>query len=284
MSASDPRHDLALLDALFDASPAAIAYLDTELTVRRVNPRLAVEASGGERPHGRPVRELFPELAGAIEPALRGVLRTRGRLDALEIRGRTRSGTTDRWTLQAFPTFATEGDLLGVCMLLLPATHTSAPDSGGEDVPPHHHEARARSDEPIAVEPRHPATGGTETILLVDDEAPVRAMAARVLRRQGYTVLQAGDPIEALRLARQYRGAIHLLLTDVIMPEMGGRELAEQLTAELPALRVVFMSGDTADELEREGRLAPRVHLVSKPYVAGVLTGKVRDVLDGGAA
>src|SRR5439155_2284266 len=86
---------------------------------------------------------------------------------------------------------------------------------------------------------------GWETVLLVEDEHAVRALAREVLRRHGYVVLEARHGVDALRLAERHRDDIHLMITDVVMPHMGGRELAERLVAARPKMRVLFMSGYT---------------------------------------
>ena len=115
-----------------------------------------------------------------------------------------------------------------------------------------------------------------ETILLVDDDSEVRAFAREILQREGYTVLDTADPREALQIARGHGGSIHLLLTDVVMPEMNGRELADQLAALRPPMKVVFMSGYSVSET-----LVPVVApVVAKPFTAEGLAGKVREVLD----
>jgi len=130
--------------------------------------------------------------------------------------------------------------------------------------------------------PAAPSAGG-ETILLVEDESAVRVIAARVLRKHGYTVHDTGDPLEAIEIARKLGGRIDLLLTDVIMPKMGGRDLARALCAEFPSLRVLYTSGYTADAMGRQGELDPGVHFLPKPYVPSVLVKKVREVIDAAA-
>ena len=91
--------------------------------------------------------------------------------------------------------------------------------------------------------------GKSVTVLVVDDDDPVRAVAAKVLRRSGYEVLEAGGGREAMRLAHERRGAVDLLLTDVVMPEIGGRELSEWMLEAYPHVRVLFMSAYTEDEV-----------------------------------
>jgi len=119
---------------------------------------------------------------------------------------------------------------------------------------------------------------GSETILLVEDEEEVRAVLHQILARKGYRVLQAGSGEEALVISRLHRGAVHLLLTDVTMPEMKGPELAQRLRAERPATRVVFMSGYNDERLSDGGPDSP-VYL-QKPFAPHLLGETVRAVLD----
>jgi two-component system cell cycle sensor histidine kinase/response regulator CckA len=123
---------------------------------------------------------------------------------------------------------------------------------------------------------------GSETVLLVEDQHSFRAMVKNVLETRGYRVLEAADPLVALRLAERYKGAIHLLLTDVVMPIMGGRELAEALSTMRAGIRVLYMSG-YADDAALERRLREQgTALLSKPFLPDDLAIKVREVLDGG--
>ncbi|HSD33445.1 MAG TPA: PAS domain S-box protein [Gemmatimonadales bacterium] len=141
---------------------------------------------------------------------------------------------------------------------------------------------------PVAPEPvpAEPPRAGGETVLLVEDEPGVRSLACRALRRFGYRVLEAGNGAEALKVARASQDPIHLLLTDVVMPEMGGRELALMLKRERPATRVLYTSGypDTA-ALQEEVQEAVVAYL-PKPYTPEDLAKKVREVLaaPGGVA
>jgi len=124
------------------------------------------------------------------------------------------------------------------------------------------------------------APRGTETVLLVEDAAAVRAVTKQVLERQGYVVLEAPDGEAALRLAQQHRGPIHLLLTDVVMPRVSGRELAERLTQVRPDMRVLYASGYTDDSVVRHGILELGTAYLQKPFSPESLARKVRDVLD----
>lgn len=123
--------------------------------------------------------------------------------------------------------------------------------------------------------------GGGETLLVVDDEPAVLGMCMRFLTGQGYHVLVATTPREvALQLAADHAGTIRLLLTDVIMPEMSGRELSTQLAASYPNLRCLFMSGYTADIIATRGVLEEGVAFIQKPFAINELASKVRAVLD----
>jgi PAS domain S-box-containing protein len=118
-----------------------------------------------------------------------------------------------------------------------------------------------------------------ETILLVEDEECVRTLARRVLEMQGYQVLVADSGPCGIDLFESQRDRIQLVLTDVMMPEMGGRELAEELTRRRPGLRIVFMSGYTSDEVLRQGIETEQVDFVQKPFTPEVLTRKIQTVL-----
>jgi two-component system cell cycle sensor histidine kinase/response regulator CckA len=124
--------------------------------------------------------------------------------------------------------------------------------------------------------------GGSETILLVEDEAAVRRIAAGRLLRLGYTVLQAANGRTALKMLEEYTHPIHLLLTDVVMPDLSGRELAAQLKAARRDLKVLFMSGYAGDVIVQRGLLEPGTAYMQKPFSLDTLAGKVRDLLDGG--
>ncbi|OQX19845.1 MAG: hypothetical protein BWK76_03315 [Desulfobulbaceae bacterium A2] len=122
--------------------------------------------------------------------------------------------------------------------------------------------------------------GGHETLLLVEDEPMLMKMTAAMLNRQGYIVLTATTPGEAIRLSREYVGTIHLLVTDVVMPEMNGRDLARHLHTFLPGLRCLFMSGYTANVIAHHGVLDQGVYFLQKPFSSRDLAFKVREVLD----
>lgn len=121
---------------------------------------------------------------------------------------------------------------------------------------------------------------GSETILLVEDDPGVRQLARQMLGQLGYTVLEAEDGAGALRLFEQHAAAIDLLLTDVVMPQMSGRELAERLLAVHPDLKVLYVSGYTDDVVARHGLLEPGVALLPKPFTPDGLGRRVRAILD----
>jgi two-component system cell cycle sensor histidine kinase/response regulator CckA len=121
-----------------------------------------------------------------------------------------------------------------------------------------------------------------ETILLVDDEPEVLALTASILRAEGYTIVATGDPREALRIARSRPEPLDLLLTDVVMPGMNGRELAGRLRVFRSGIKVLFMSAYSAGTVENFGiRLAPGEPFVVKPFAVADLANKVRAVLSG---
>jgi CheY-like chemotaxis protein len=136
-------------------------------------------------------------------------------------------------------------------------------------------EKRTTSLGAIATTPR-----GSETILLVEDEEQVRTLAKNVLKRQGYAVVDAHDAAAAIAIASQHDGRIHLLLTDVVMPKMSGRELAEKLGPVRPDMKVLFMSGYTDDTIVHHGVLGEGVAFLQKPITPDMLARKVREVLD----
>jgi PAS domain S-box-containing protein len=128
-----------------------------------------------------------------------------------------------------------------------------------------------------------PTARGTETLLVVEDEAAILKVARRVLGALGYAVLTASDGMEALELAARHPGPIDLLITDVVMPRMGGRELAARLASHRPTLRVLYSSGYTADTISAGGVLDEGVDLLQKPYSPADLGARVREVLDAPA-
>jgi CheY-like chemotaxis protein len=135
---------------------------------------------------------------------------------------------------------------------------------------------RAASQE-VVDETRKP---GSETILLVEDNAQVRDLTCRTLEDLGYILLQAQDGQEARDVAHRYPGPIHLLLTDVVMPGENGKTLADRLIETRPDLKVLFMSGYTADVIDHHGVLDPGVAFLKKPFQPVDLMHKVRSVLD----
>jgi signal transduction histidine kinase len=122
---------------------------------------------------------------------------------------------------------------------------------------------------------------GTETILLVEDEPAVRELATLILQEQGYKVLEAANGQEALRLSQEHNEKIQLLLTDVVMPGMGGKELAEQLDQTRSDLKILFMSGYADSIIAHHGVLELDIPFMEKPFSSHTLTYKVREVLDG---
>jgi len=122
---------------------------------------------------------------------------------------------------------------------------------------------------------------GSETVLLVEDEPALRRLSRRVLAQFGYTVLEAPNGEEALRLAEAYHGPINLVLTDVVMPRLSGRDLAERVLASHPEAKILFMSGYTDDAVVQHGVRTQEVALLRKPFTPYALAARIREVLDG---
>ncbi|MFN2371427.1 MAG: response regulator, partial [Candidatus Krumholzibacteriia bacterium] len=122
---------------------------------------------------------------------------------------------------------------------------------------------------------------GTETVLVVEDEPSILTMAVAMLERQGYTVLAADSPDAAIRLAAEYADPVHLLITDVIMPGMNGRDLAAALQAVRPQLKCLFMSGYSADIIAPHGVLERGRQFIQKPFSHEAMLTRVREVLGG---
>ena len=121
---------------------------------------------------------------------------------------------------------------------------------------------------------------GSETILVAEDEDGVRSLTREVLEKYGYTVLEAANGEEALKVAEQHEGPLDLLLSDVVMPRMGGPELAQALLAKRPSVKVLYMSGYTDHPMVRRGVVNAGVAFLQKPFTPTVLVSRVREVLE----
>ena len=126
-----------------------------------------------------------------------------------------------------------------------------------------------------------PIAKGNETVLLVEDEESMLALSKAVLTRFGYSVLEARTPLDAIEIVKQHEDTIHLLITDVVLPEMNGKDLKEHIKKLIPDLKVLFMSGYTADIIMHQGILEDDVNFIQKPFSVKNFAGKVREVLDG---
>ena len=142
--------------------------------------------------------------------------------------------------------------------------------------------AAAAFNSPDAVLPAKTAERGSETILLVEDEEAVRGLTSRILQRQGYRVLAAQHGREAMDIATREEGIIHLVLTDIVMPGMNGRGLVERLSGIRPAIKSLYMSGYTDDDIVRRGFIEPSRSFLQKPFTSEGLLRTVRKVLDEG--
>jgi DNA-binding NtrC family response regulator len=122
---------------------------------------------------------------------------------------------------------------------------------------------------------------GHETVLVVEDDAGVRELIRQVLPKLGYTLLEAVHGQDALWVINHYPDPIHLVLTDVVMPGLSGKALAEQLSSSRPELKILFMSGYTDEAIAHHGVLNPGVDFLQKPFTLMGLARKIRSVLDG---
>jgi CheY-like chemotaxis protein len=136
--------------------------------------------------------------------------------------------------------------------------------------------------EPLAPKPAPVSLRGSETVLVVEDEEPVRRLIRKVLETRGYVVIAAEDGEEALRLAKARDGVIHLLVTDVVMPGMSGRDLAQHLASVRPETKVLYVSGYTDDAIVQHGVLEPGIAFLQKPFTPQGLARKLREILDAG--
>jgi CheY-like chemotaxis protein len=142
---------------------------------------------------------------------------------------------------------------------------------------------RAAERPAAAASPAPPAARpvGVETVLVVEDDAAVRDVTVRALRDGGYRVLEAASGRAALDVAAAAHPAVRLLVTDVVMPDMSGRQVAEALQARVPALRVLYVSGYTQNTIVHHGVLDSGIEFLSKPFTPSALLARVRQVLDG---
>jgi PAS domain S-box-containing protein len=146
--------------------------------------------------------------------------------------------------------------------------------------------AKEESESAATAKPRSPILQpqAVGTVLLVEDEANLRRLSLESLQRQGYAVLEAQDGPAALQMATHHRGVIHLLLTDVVMPGMNGRELARRVALLRPDTKILFMSGYTENVIDRNGTIDPNVELLQKPFSMSELLSKVRELLGGSSS
>jgi CheY-like chemotaxis protein len=136
---------------------------------------------------------------------------------------------------------------------------------------------------PIAsVEEPAPSRRAGATVLVVEDADDIREVASRILTRNGFNVLEAADGADAVKIAEAHRGEIDLLLSDVVMPRMQGKEVAERVTALRPTIRVLYMSGYATPILAPSGTLDPGIVVLEKPFTEPQLLAKIREVLDNG--
>jgi CheY-like chemotaxis protein len=150
----------------------------------------------------------------------------------------------------------------GTCVkIYFPAVNETAIDDVAENIP-------------------EKALAGSETILLIEDEEAVRKLVRRTLEKHGYQLLVAASGTEALELAQNYTASIQLVISDVVMPQMGGREVAEQLKAVRPGIQILFISGYTENTMMRGGNVSEGETFLQKPFTPLTLARRVREMLD----
>src|SRR2546427_684601 len=135
-------------------------------------------------------------------------------------------------------------------------------------------------DRPPRDGPRTVIPRGSETILLAEDQKELRELIRQMLEMNGYTVIAASDGLEAIEICKRHEAPIHLMLSDVVMPQMGGRELAQRLATVRPDMKVLYMSGYTSNAIVHHGILDPGTLFIQKPFTPDSLARKVREVLD----
>jgi len=145
-------------------------------------------------------------------------------------------------------------------------------------------QVQSLSSEVRATKPAEHSPRGCETLLLVEDEASVRQASRQFLTRSGYNVLEATDGEDALRVSREHQGPIHVMITDVVMPRMGGPRLAERLAEERPDMKVLFVSGYAENTVLQHGKIDVTAHFLDKPFSSKALARKVREVLKASAS
>ena len=271
------------------ASPASVFADPGQLEQVLVN--LAVNARDAMPQGGRLVIETAVIAVTADDAARLGASGTPGTYVRLNVRD-TGLGMTEATLARAFePFFTTKGPGRGTG-LGLATVYGIVQQSGGYvrvssalnrgttfeiDLP-----NVEGSEIPCAINSVAPgAAQSSGTILLVEDEAPVRAIARRILARQGYTVIEAANGREALRCAENHAGEIDVVVTDMVMPEMSGRAFADEFSELHPDTPVLFVSGYTDDEILRRGALAPRTAFLEKPFTPDKLIDAVHRVLAG---
>jgi DNA-binding NtrC family response regulator len=141
---------------------------------------------------------------------------------------------------------------------------------------------KAKGDVAAEKKEQHPVAelGGSETVLIVEDDDSLRKLAQKALRQHGYSVLEAENGEDALRVSEEHGGSIDLMITDVVMPKMSGKETAERLQPLYPQMKVIYMSGYTDDAIVHHGVLVPGLNFLEKPFTPEDLARKVREVLD----
>lgn|GEM_PF-2076931 len=271
------------LEMLLKIAPMGLAFLDTELRYLHVNEALAAINHYPAHQHlGRRVEEIVhPELRDKIATYLRQVINTHQPVLNVEInRLHPTSDEHSRYYLfHYYPVQTEDEEIFGVGVVVQDITEGKK-NKGNPNKLEKLLETESSNLEQNPLQPTMPPAKTQETILIVEDEKTVRDLVTKVLKRSGYDVIVASNGLEALDLCRQTNIKINLVLTDVVMPKMGGVELSQQLGQIIPGIPILFMSGYTDGALLQSNDLKSHFAFLQKPFTPQDLAQKLRQLLD----
>jgi PAS domain S-box-containing protein len=268
------------LTSLLNIAPMGLAFIDSELRYLHINETLAAINRYPAHQHlGKKVEEIvYSELRDKITTFLNLVLTTRQPILNVEITSRNYTTTekTRYYLSHYYPIQSEDEEIFGIGLVVQDITERKRSKEEG-------YNPKNLPDAPPTTEQPHPGlqpAKNQETILLVEDEKTVRDLVTKVLKRSGYEVMAASNGQEALDLLHQSNIKINLVLTDVVMPKMGGMELSQQLEQISPGMPILFMSGYTDGALLHSNNLKSNFAFLQKPFTPQDLAQKLRELLD----